>query len=153
LLGTRQAIVYKIRYEPLLPHTIPSDAFLTVDRRMLPGDDPDVARREIEDALGDMSPWDVDVRKGVHMWPALVDPAHPGVTTLAEAHAAVTGSQAATVYGQGSFDAGGPGRLGIPTVMYGVKGGDWPAGDDYVAVDDVVVEAQALANFVVSYLG
>ena len=40
ILGGRQAIVYKIRYEPVAPHTLPSDAYLTVDRRLLPGDVP-----------------------------------------------------------------------------------------------------------------
>ncbi len=53
-LGGRQAIVYKIRYEPLAPHTLPSDAFLTIDRRLLPGDDPEAAVGEVRAALGDL---------------------------------------------------------------------------------------------------
>jgi acetylornithine deacetylase/succinyl-diaminopimelate desuccinylase-like protein len=40
LLGGRHAIIYKVRYEPLAPHTLPSDAYISVDRRLLPGDDP-----------------------------------------------------------------------------------------------------------------
>jgi acetylornithine deacetylase/succinyl-diaminopimelate desuccinylase-like protein len=152
LLGGRQAIAYKVRYEPVLPHTLPSDAYLTVDRRLLPGDDLETARREVENAIGDMGPYVVTVHAGVHMWPALVDPAHDGVLALAAAHRAAAGEDAATVHGQGSFDAGGPGRLGIPTVMYGAKGGDWPAGDDYVAVDDVATEARTLAGFILAYL-
>jgi acetylornithine deacetylase/succinyl-diaminopimelate desuccinylase-like protein len=153
LLGGRQAIPYKVRFEPVLPHTLPSDAWVTVDRRMLPGDDPEEARREIEEALAGIEPWEVTVRAGVHMWPALVEPDDPGVAALAAAHEAVAGNAAALVYGRGSFDAGGPCRLGIPTVMYGVKGGDWPAGDDWVAIDDVLVEANTLAAFVIAFAG
>ena len=51
------------------------------------------------------------------------EPDHPGVQTLADAHAAIHGDHPGTYYGQGTYDAGGPCALGVPAVMYGVGGG------------------------------
>jgi acetylornithine deacetylase/succinyl-diaminopimelate desuccinylase-like protein len=153
ILGGRQAIVYKIRYEPVAPHTLPSDAFLTVDRRLLPGDGLDVATEEVRRAIGDLSPYGVEVSTGVCMWPALVDPDHPGVEALKSAHREVVGHEVEVVYGQGTFDAGGPCRLGVPTVMYGATGGVWPTGADFVAISAVEAEARVLARLILSELG
>ncbi len=100
LLGGRHAVVYKVRYEPLAPHTLPSHAYMAIDRRLLPGDDPAAATDEIRAAIGDMSPYHVHVSQGVTMLPALVDPDHPGVVALSDAHREVTGSDTASHYGR-----------------------------------------------------
>lgn len=152
LLGGRQAIVYKVRFSPQAPHTLPSDADLTVDRRLLPGDDPDEAAEEIRRVIGDLSPYEVTVEPGVCMLPALVDPDDAGVRALSEAHRAVAGAAPRVVYGQGTFDAGGPCRLGVPSVMYGASGGVWPLGDDFVPISQVVAEARVLGTLVLREL-
>lgn len=152
LLGGRQAIVYKVRYEPVAPHTLPSDAYITVDRRLLPGDDVDEATQEIRDAIGDLSPYKVTVQRGVHMLPALVDEAGPGVQALQEANEAIRGQRAETIYGKGTFDAGGPCSLGIPTVMFGASGGVGITGTDYVPISAVEAEAKVLAHIILSQL-
>ena len=152
LLGGRHAIAYKIRYEPEAPHTLPSDAFITVDRRLLPGDDSTTATDEIRAVIGDLSPYRVTVTEDVHMLPALVDSEHPGVHALQAAHAAHQGQAAEMRHGQGTFDAGGPCALGVPTVMYGASGGVWPTGVDFVTIADVEVEARVLAHLILSEL-
>jgi acetylornithine deacetylase/succinyl-diaminopimelate desuccinylase-like protein len=152
ILGGRHAIIYKIRYAPLAPHTLPSDAELVIDRRLLPGDDPDEAVAEIRDAIGDLSPYRVTVTRDVMMLPALVDPDEPGVRALQAAHAAVHGQSARTRYGQGTFDAGGPCALGIPTVMYGAGGGHTLTGVDFVPISAVEAEARALAHLILAEL-
>jgi acetylornithine deacetylase/succinyl-diaminopimelate desuccinylase-like protein len=152
ILGGRHALVYKIRYEPMAPHTLPSDAYLTVDRRLLPGDQPADAVEEIARAIGDLSPFEVDVTQGSHMWPSIVHPDDAGVVALATAHRAVTGRDAETYYGQGTFDAGGPSSAGVPTVMYGAKAGVWPTGTDFVPISHVETEARVLAALVLSRL-
>jgi acetylornithine deacetylase/succinyl-diaminopimelate desuccinylase-like protein len=150
-LGTPQAVVYKVQYAPLAPHTLPSDAYLTVDRRLLPGDDPAAVVAEIRDAVGDMSPFSVEVTPGVMMLPALVEPDHPGVQALQAANAVVRGHPAETFYGQGTFDAGGPCALGIPTVMFGASGGDWPLGTDFIPIDALIAEAAILAYMILNW--
>lgn len=152
LLGGRHAVVYKVKYEPLAPHTLPSDATLTVDRRLLPGDDPDAAADEIRAAIGDVAPYSLEVERGVYMLPALVDPEHPGVRALQQAHAAIHSHPAQTQYGQGSFDAGGPCAAGVPTVMYGAGGGVGLLGADFVPISAVVDEARVLATLILNQL-
>lgn len=152
ILGGRHAIVYKMRFEPVAPHTMPAEAFLTVDRRMLPGDDPEVATDEVRRAIGDMAPYEVSVETGVLMWPALVDPRLDWVTAFNAAHRVAAGADPEVVYGRGTFDAGGPCRLGVPTVMYGATGGVWPTGADFVPISQVVAEAQVLAGLIRSQL-
>ena len=152
ILGGRHAIVYKMRFEPVAPHTLPAEAFLTVDRRLLPGDDPEVATDEVRRAIGDMAPYEVSVETGVLMWPALVDPNLNWVAALGASHREVTGSEVETVYGRGTFDAGGPCRLGVPTVMYGATGGVWPTGADFVPISAAVAEANVLAGLILAQL-
>jgi acetylornithine deacetylase/succinyl-diaminopimelate desuccinylase-like protein len=152
LLGGRHALVYKIAYAPLAPHTLPSDATLTVDRRLLPGDDPDAATDEIRQAISDLAPYQVTVKRGVFMLPALVDPEHPGVLALQAAHAAVHGHPAETQYGQGTFDAGGLCAAGVPTVMYGAGGGAGLLDADFVPIAAVVAEAKTLAALILRQL-
>ena len=127
--------------------------FLTVDRRLLPGDDLAVAEAEVRNVIGDLSPYEVTVERSVHMWPALVDPDDPGVQALKAAHAAVVGDEPRTYYGLGTFDAGGPCALGVPTVMYGASGGEWPTGTDFIAISAVEREARVLARLILDQLG
>lgn len=152
LLGDRQALVYKMRFEPLAPHTLPEHACLTVDRRLLPGDDPEAATEEVREALGDMSPYHVDVDTGVVMWPAIVDPELDWVGAFKSAHQAVLKTHPETIYGQGTFDAGGPCRLGVPAVMYGASGGVWPTGPDFVPISAALAEAEVLATLILDQL-
>lgn len=151
-LGARQAVVYKVRYEPLAPHTLPGDAYLTIDRRLLPGDDIAAAVEEVRQAIGDLAPYQVTITPSVAMLPALVDAEHAGVRALQRANRTVRGATAETVYATGTFDAGGPASLGIPTVMFGASGGDWPLGVDFVALSDIETEARVLACLILDQL-
>ncbi len=152
-LGSPQAVVYKVDFEPKAPHTLPGTAKLTVDRRVLPGEHPDAVVRELRDAIGDLSPYTVDVRPGVMMVPALVDREHAGVRALQRAVVDTRGREAPEVYLRGCFDAGGMCARGIPAVMFGAGGeGEWPMGTDFVALSDVEVEARVLASLILDTL-
>ena len=87
------------------------------------------------------------------MLPALVDPQHPGVLALSEAHRSVYSQSPETFYGQGTFDAGGPCAAGVPAVMYGVGGGDSLLGDDFAPVREMVDETRILLHTIISLLG
>lgn len=153
ILGKRHAIVYKMRFEPQAPHTLPSDAYVTIDRRLLPGDDPDDATQEIRQAIGDMTPYTVQIDRGVFMLPSLIEPDDPGVLALAAAHQKVFGSAPETFYAPGTYDAGGPSSLGIPTVQYGAVGvGEWPLGTDAMPISRVEHEANVLLRLILDQL-
>jgi acetylornithine deacetylase/succinyl-diaminopimelate desuccinylase-like protein len=151
-LGERHAVVYKLRFEPVAPHTLPADAYLVVDRRLLPGDDPDQAVDEIRAVIGDMAPYQVTVTRDVFMLPALVDADAPGVQALQQANRAILGREVALIYGQGAFDAGGPIARGVPTVMYGAGGDVGLLDDDFAPIGAVEQEAKVLAHLILSQL-
>lgn len=154
LLGGRHAVVYKIRYWPIAPHTLPSDAFLTLDRRLLPGDDADAATDEVRRTIGDLSPFTVEVERGPVMLPAIVPADSPWVAALQRSNIAVRGQPSDAAYGRGgTFDAGGPCARGVPTIMFGAGGGVWPLGPDFVPIVAVENEARVLAHLILSQLG
>ncbi len=153
LLGGQHVLPYQITYEPLYPHTLPHTARMRVDRRLLPGDDPAEVTDDVRRAIGDMSPYEVTAEQGNHMWPALVEPDHPGVLALAGAHAAVHGENPGTYYGQGTFDAGGPCAAGVPAVMYGVGGGSESVlGDDFVPLSHLDSVARVVTQTILTFL-
>lgn len=152
-LGTRHAVPYQVTYEPLAPHTYPDTARMRIDRRLLPGDDPAEAVEEVRRAIGDMSPFGLTIEQGWHMWPALVEPDHPGVQTLTDAHEAVHGEAPATYYGQGTFDAGGPCAAGVPAVMYGVGGADASNIEaDFVPLSHLDTVSRVVAQTILTFL-
>ena len=68
------------------------------------------------------------------------------------ARRAATGAAVEMYDGQGSFDAGGPCRVGVPTVMYGAKAGIWPTGTDFVPISQLETEARVLASLILTLL-
>jgi acetylornithine deacetylase/succinyl-diaminopimelate desuccinylase-like protein len=152
LLGGQHAVVYQVSYEPIAPHTLPETARLLVDRRLLPGDDPDEAVAEIRAAIGDLAPYEVTVERGVYMLPSLVEPDAPIVQALQRAHQAVMDREARTFYATGTYDAGGPASFGVPTVTFGASGGDWPLGIDFVPLSHVLAEARVVTRLILDWL-
>jgi acetylornithine deacetylase/succinyl-diaminopimelate desuccinylase-like protein len=152
-LGARRAIAYKIRYEPVAPHTLPSDAYITIDRRMLPGDDPEAAAAEIAAAIGDLSPYSVTARAGVCQYPSLVQAGHPWVQELVRAGDEAGAESLTTTYPTSCFDAGGLQRLGIPAVTFGARAGVFPLGVDFMPISLMMREARTLTRFILERLG
>jgi acetylornithine deacetylase/succinyl-diaminopimelate desuccinylase-like protein len=98
---------------------MPGEASLTLDRRLLPGVDADEAVEQVRRALGEIPPYDVIVRKGVHHMPWKVSPDLPQVRALVAAHEALRGRPPEVGYVRYAFDAGYANFRGIPTVMFG----------------------------------
>ena len=153
ILGGRHVLAYQIAYEPVAPHTLPDVARLKIDRRLIPGDDPDLAVSEFAEAIGDIPPYELKVEKGPVMLPALVEPEDPGVKALMQAHRRICGADPEAIYGMGSYDAGGPCAAGIPGVMYGAGAGVHPLGIDFVPISQVTTEARVVAHTAISLLG
>jgi acetylornithine deacetylase/succinyl-diaminopimelate desuccinylase-like protein len=153
LLGARHAIPYKIRYVPVAPHTLPSDADLAIDYRMLPGDEPEEAAAAVRGVIGDLSPYVVTVSVGVCQYPALVDAKDPWVVALAAAGDEQGLPPLQTEYPTSCFDAGGLQRLGIPAVTFGARGGDFPLGADFMPISQMMREARTLLRFIVDRIG
>ncbi len=152
-LGKQHALAYQVVYSPVAPHTLPGYARITVDRRLLPGDDVDEAVLEIAQAIGDLAPYEVSVEKGVYMLPALVSEDEAVVQHLKQAYRSVRGNDPRTMYSKGTFDAGGLCALGIPTIMWGASGSSGLLDADFVRLSDAWDEVRILCNVVSRWLG
>jgi acetylornithine deacetylase/succinyl-diaminopimelate desuccinylase-like protein len=147
LLGRRSILPYKLTCGPIAPHTIPAWCLLVLDRRLLPGDDPELAVSDVAAAVEGL---DVSVRPGATMLPALVDEDAAVVTALQHGAERALGRRLETFYPRSTFDAGYACSLGVPTVMCGPLSGELDTtgvlGEDFVALDQLVDAASIYAG-------
>jgi acetylornithine deacetylase/succinyl-diaminopimelate desuccinylase-like protein len=127
-LGKQTLTVNHIRSFPDSTHTVQERCEFTLDRRLLPGEDPDQAFAEIEwiakevesfrDPVSGRS-YSVEVRLGPFMYPSLVDIDSPIVRLLLCASEVMMGKPAETYYSPAAFDQGYLNHVGIPTANFG----------------------------------
>lgn len=152
-LASPHAIPYQLVFEPVAPHTLPEYARFKIDRRLLPGEDVADAVADIERAVSDVSPYEIEVERDVVMEPSLVDPDDPIVEGLQQAIVSLDGEPADVQDIKGAFDAGALTNEGIPTVMWGRSDyGEQIMEDDYVTLRGVEEEARILGRLVVDQL-
>jgi acetylornithine deacetylase/succinyl-diaminopimelate desuccinylase-like protein len=127
-LGPQSLTVNHIRSFPDSTHTVQERCEFTLDRRLLPGEDPDEAFAEIEriakqvEAFTDpvsRKGYGVEVRLGPFMYPSLVTEDSPVVRALLRASEVMLGEAVATYYSPSAFDQGYLNHVGIPTANFG----------------------------------
>ncbi|HUP93607.1 MAG TPA: M20/M25/M40 family metallo-hydrolase [Burkholderiales bacterium] len=127
-LGKQTLTVNHMRSFPDSTHTVQERCELTLDRRLLPGDDPNEAYADIERALKKLESYQdavsgkgyrVDVRMGPYMYPSLVADDSPIVQALQRAAVTMLGRPAETYYAAAAFDQGYLNHMGIATANYG----------------------------------
>ncbi len=118
-LGAATLTVTQVRSAPEIRHTIPDLCRAVLDRRLLPGEDPETALRAIQRALGEVDGWPVEVRRGAFMYPSEVQPDCPVAAAVASSSRARHGKAAGTFYSPAALDAGFLNRHGIEAIMFG----------------------------------
>ena len=127
-LGAPSFAVNGLRSYPESTHTIQDRADITLDRRLMPGEDPDAAVAEIAAIAGQLDgaldpasgrPWRVETRRGAFMYPSLVTPDAAVVQAVLSASRAVLGEAPDLYYSSTAFDQGYLNHLGIQTCNYG----------------------------------
>jgi acetylornithine deacetylase/succinyl-diaminopimelate desuccinylase-like protein len=127
-LGPQTLTVNRIRSYPESTHTIQASCELTVDRRLLPGEDPNEAFARIETVAKSVEGWPdpasgkpfrVEVKLGPFMYPSLVTTRSSVVEALFAASCAALGVAPETFYSPAAFDQGYLNHVGIPTVNWG----------------------------------
>ena len=99
----------------------PDRCVLSVERRTIPGESPDVVEAELRELLS-LAPVEGEVRMGLVREPFAVEPDAAIVTTLLSAAAGVLGAEPAT-YGESPWmDSAFTAAAGIPTVVFGASG-------------------------------
>ena len=127
-LGAQSLTVNRIHSTPASTHTIQGLCELTLDRRLLPGEDPGAAFEEIRRVAGAVDgmpdpvsgkPFRVEVIKGAFMYPSLVTAQSPVVAALFAASRQALGREPEIIYAPNAFDQGYLNHVGIPTVNWG----------------------------------
>jgi acetylornithine deacetylase/succinyl-diaminopimelate desuccinylase-like protein len=134
-----------------------------VDRRLLPGEDPEAALADIEaaamavDGLADPvsgKKWRVEVKMGPFMYPSLLAADSPIVALINRAGEAMLGSAPETCYAPNAFDQGYLNHVGIPTANYGAGEQRFAHTDnDMASVERTFDSAKVYAYMIADYLG
>jgi len=127
-LGKATLTVNHIRSFPDSMHTVQERCEVSLDRRLLPGEDPDDAFIEIEriaktiESFADPvsgKGFKVEVAKGPFMYPSLVTMDSPIVQALLRGIRGMLGQEPEKYYSPSAFDQGYLNHVGIPTTNYG----------------------------------
>lgn len=118
-LGDATLTVTRVESGPPISHTIQDTCKLVLDRRLLPGQEPDQALEEIRAAVAGVDPWEIEVIPGAHMYPSEVPTGSTIATVLRAACEAITRKKSEPFYSPAALDAGYLNRVGIETVMFG----------------------------------
>jgi acetylornithine deacetylase len=118
-LGVATLTPTRIESGPPISHTLQETCKLVLDRRLLPGEEPDRALDTIRAAVAELQPWSIEVLPGALMYPSEVASECAVATAVRQAGEAVTGRAAEPFYSAAALDAGYLNRAGIETVMFG----------------------------------
>jgi acetylornithine deacetylase/succinyl-diaminopimelate desuccinylase-like protein len=125
---------------PDATHTVQDTAVLTIDRRLVGSVSAAEAVEGVSQAIGDLSPFGVEVTAGPFMHPARLAPDHPLVTSFSTVIQRVIQERPAIVYSSASADAGLLNHAGIPCISYG------PGSVRLAHTDDDVVSLRQVAE-------
>lgn len=127
-----------IESSPKATHTVPDAVRITFDRRLLPGEDPELAFRKIREAVSIEPPWEVEFIRGPVMYPNEIALDGPLYSKLASAFARA-GHKCERLYCNFALDAGYFSRRGIESVMLGPGEVDqFHSSEEHVLVSDLV---------------
>jgi acetylornithine deacetylase/succinyl-diaminopimelate desuccinylase-like protein len=162
-LGTAWLTCNRIESFPKSTHTVQDRCELGLDRRLLPGDDPDAAVAQVERVAKSMEGWPdpisgkplrVTVEKGPVMYPSLVTEDSPVVRLLKAGCVAMLGEAPESFYGQSAHDQGYLNAVGISTANFGSGEQAFAHTDlDMASVDKTFDAAKVYAWMIASYLG
>jgi acetylornithine deacetylase/succinyl-diaminopimelate desuccinylase-like protein len=162
-LGTAWLTCNRIESFPKSTHTVQDRCELGLDRRLLPGDDPDAAVAEVERVAASMNGWPdpisgkplrVTVEKGPVMYASLVTEEAPVVRLLKSGCIAMLGETPESFYGQSAHDQGYLNAVGISTANFGSGEQAFAHTDlDMASVDKTFDAAKVYAWMIASYLG
>src|SRR5712671_5482359 len=161
-LGQQSLTVNHIRSFPDSTHTVQERCEFTLDRRLLPGEDPNVAfdeiariAKEIEGLKDPVShkPYAIDVRMGPYMYPSLVTTDSPIVRALLRASKVMLGHEVETYFSPAAFDQGYLNHVGIPTANFGAGEHQYAHTDhDMASVERTADAARVFAFMMLDYL-
>jgi acetylornithine deacetylase/succinyl-diaminopimelate desuccinylase-like protein len=161
-LGRQSLTVNHIRSFPESTHTVQERCEFTLDRRLLPGEDPNATFAEIERIAKEVErikdpvsgkTYSVEARLGPYMYPSLVTTESPVVRALLRASEVMLGKPAETYYSPSAFDQGYLNHVGIATANFGPGENQYAHTDyDMASVERTADAAKVYAFMMLDYL-
>jgi acetylornithine deacetylase/succinyl-diaminopimelate desuccinylase-like protein len=161
-LGRQSLTVNHVRSFPESTHTVQERCEFTLDRRLLPGEDPNGAFAEIERIAKEVEQikdpvsgktYGIEVRLGPYMYPSLVTTESPVVRALLRASKVMLGKPAETYYSPSAFDQGYLNHVGIATANFGPGEHQYAHTDhDMASVERTADAAKVYAFMMLDYL-
>jgi acetylornithine deacetylase/succinyl-diaminopimelate desuccinylase-like protein len=152
-LGRATLTPTHIESGPRATHTVQNEVRLTFDRRLLPGEDPEPALAQIEQAARLPEPWRVEVKRGPFMYPCEVAPDSALVRAINDGHRRAGLAQPATFYSHGALDSGYLATRGCAATMWGPgRMEQFHSDEEITLITELVAGAKAYAGFLTSAL-
>ena len=139
-LGSATLTVTQVTSGPDISHTIPDACRAVLDRRLLPGEDPDSAFQDIQDALKEVAGWNIEVTRGAFMYPSEVAKDCALAAAAAGASRELIQREVELFYSPAALDAGFLNRNGVETIMFG------PGDLRFAHTDQEAVSLQEVRN-------
>lgn len=131
---------------PKATHTIPSECRILLDRRLLPGDEADQAIKDLEQAIGNLDPFSVELQRKDFMYPCEVSKDADVVVSLRKAIRTMLGREAEYSYSTAANDTGLLNVKGIQAVNYGSRDIRFQHTDhDLVSINSIFEAARVFA--------
>ncbi|MSQ73072.1 MAG: M20/M25/M40 family metallo-hydrolase [Betaproteobacteria bacterium] len=138
---------------PRATHTVQDEVTITLDRRLLPGEDPEAALSQIATRARLPAPWQVEVRKGPFMYPCEIAADGPLLRAIREGHARAGLPPPAVFYSHSALDAGYLLRMGCEAAMWGPgRMEQFHSDDEFTLVSELVAGARAYEGFLAATL-
>lgn len=162
-LGVASLTCNRIESFPKSTHTVQDRCEIGLDRRLLPGEDPDAVVEEIARVAGAVDGWAdpvsgkplrVEVEKAAVMYPSLVGEDARVVRLLRAGCEAMLGAAPEVFYGQSAHDQGYLNFVGIETANFGSGEQAFAHTDlDMASIDRTFAAAKVYAWMIAAYLG
>lgn len=154
-LGAPSLTSTSIESWPKATHTIQNRVRLVLDRRLLPGDEPDPAFAAVQAAaLRVGGPWTIEVRRGAFMYPCAIDAEGAFMRHARAGHAAHGLPPPETYWSHAALDAGYLLHRGCEAAMWGPgRIEQYHADEETLAVSEMLDGAKAYLGFLESALG
>jgi acetylornithine deacetylase len=146
-LGEASLATNFIESFPRATHTIQNRVAISLDRRLLPGQDPRAAFEEIRRGLALPEPWRLEVRLGAYMYPCQIADDGALLGAIRRGRRARDLAPPETFWSHGALDAGYLTQRGCEAAMWG------PGPQDRWHSDEEIVEVRDLAAGADGYLG
>jgi acetylornithine deacetylase len=144
VLGPATLTCTAIRTSPDATHTVQSEARLTFDRRLLPGEDPEIVLAGLRESLALPAPLGMVLERGAYMLGCRIEADAPFVRLIEGAMAADGLPPPGTYHSGGALDAGYLAHRGIAGVMWGPGDPDmFHTDEERVRVADLITAARA----------